>query len=36
MPVYRGFSPMNDAAMEVWRGLGYEVRPVECGKVVIS
>jgi hypothetical protein len=30
VPVYRGVEPMNVAAREIWEGLGYEVRPVDC------
>jgi hypothetical protein len=30
MPVYRGVDEMNRAAQEVWSGLGYEVRPIDC------
>lgn len=30
MPTYRGAEALNEAAAEVWRGLGYEVRPVDC------
>ena len=30
MPVYDGAEAMNESAAEVWRGLGYEVRPVNC------
>jgi hypothetical protein len=30
MPVYRGVETLNRAAAEVWRGLGCEVRPVDC------
>jgi hypothetical protein len=30
MPAYRGADEINLAAQEVWEGLGYEVRPIEC------
>ena len=30
IPIYRGVEPMNAAAREIWEGLGYEVRPVDC------
>jgi hypothetical protein len=30
VPEYRGVEPMNVAAREIWEGLGYEVRPVDC------
>jgi hypothetical protein len=30
MPVYRGADELNRAAREVWEGLGYEVRPIDC------
>jgi hypothetical protein len=30
MPAYRGADEMNLAAQEVWEGLGYEVRPIDC------
>lgn len=30
MPIYRGAEGLNDAAGLVWRGMGYEVRPVDC------
>lgn len=30
MPVYRGAEVLNDAAEPVWRGLGFEVRRVDC------
>ena len=33
MPTYRGAEPLNDAAAAVWRGLGYEVRPIDCTNV---
>ena len=30
MPVYRGVEALNAAGAAAWRGLGYEVRPVDC------
>lgn len=30
LPVYRGAEPLNEAAAQVWRDLGYEVRPIDC------
>jgi len=30
MPVYRGAEALNAAGAAAWRGLGYEVRPVDC------
>jgi hypothetical protein len=30
MPVYRGADALNDAAAQVWRDLGFQVRPVDC------
>jgi hypothetical protein len=30
LPIYRGVESMNAAAREIWEGLGYEVRPVDC------
>ena len=30
MPVYRRVETLNQAATNVWRGLGWEVRPVDC------
>ncbi len=30
MPVYSGADCLNREAEQVWRGLGYEVRPVDC------
>jgi len=30
MPVFSGAGPLNRAAAEVWTGLGYEVRSVDC------
>lgn len=30
MPVFSGAGPLNRAAAEVWTGLGYEVRSVNC------
>jgi len=31
MPVFGGAEMLNRAAEQVWAGLGYEVRPVNCG-----
>jgi len=33
MPVYAHVPALNEAAAAVWRGLGYEVRPVDCTAV---
>jgi hypothetical protein len=30
MPTYRGADALNESAAQVWRSLGYEVRPVNC------
>jgi hypothetical protein len=30
LPTYRGAESLNDAAAQVWRDLGYEVRRVDC------
>ena len=30
MPVFDGCDALNSAAREVWQGLGYQVRPVNC------
>jgi hypothetical protein len=30
MPRFDGADKINDASTEVWKGLGYEVRPVDC------
>ena len=30
MPTFQGAEPLNRAAADVWRRLGYEVRPVDC------
>ncbi len=30
LPVFRGVEALNLAAAEVWAGLGFEVRPVDC------
>jgi hypothetical protein len=30
LPTYRGAELLNDAAAQVWRELGYQVRPVDC------
>ncbi len=30
LPFYRGFDQLNAAAREIWAGLGYEIRPVDC------
>ena len=30
LPIYRGVESLNVAAREVWEGLGYEIRPVDC------
>ncbi len=30
MPTFKGADALNQAASEVWRGLGYEVKPVDC------
>ena len=35
MPVYEDVPALNTAAEGVWRGLGYEVRPVDCSDVYI-
>ncbi|HUT32828.1 MAG TPA: agmatine deiminase family protein [Planctomycetota bacterium] len=33
MPIYAHVPALNEAAAAVWRGLGYEVRPVDCSAV---
>lgn len=30
MPIYHGAEALNEAAAAVWKGLGFEVRPVDC------
>ncbi len=30
LPCYAGLDALNDAASQIWRGLGFEVRPVDC------
>ena len=30
LPTFRGMGALNAAAASVWRGLDYEVRPVDC------
>jgi hypothetical protein len=30
LPTFRGADALNDAAARVWRGIGYEVRPIDC------
>lgn len=35
MPTYRESGPLNQAAADVWRGLGYEVRTVDCTSVYV-
>jgi len=35
MPVYDHAPALNEAAAAVWRGLGYEVRPVDCSSAYV-
>ena len=30
LPFYRSVERLNAAARDVWQGLGYEIRPVDC------
>ena len=30
MPIYQGAEPLNRAAADIWRQVGYEVRPIDC------